>query len=303
MSYEERRCEYCEGPIPEGVRSDSRYCSKAHRTAAWRRRTAAGREDQRTVDIPARQLADALTLAAGRTATALGAGVAADPVDLDVIAVNARALVTRARAAHPDTDWDDTTPVPTVAVLPLVEPSRDTSRTVPPPLEEVGRLPENLRGAAPITRWEQSGGVFGDDWVRMAKDATGADGPDPDRRPPGGKQPSRDASTSQDPATTVSAKNEKRPRLTRAKAIALLDTADLVKDADYRENGTWHLVTADGTVICHLHPAYRHLRRNGWNAWAHGNTPNRHDHYPNRERAAAAGAESWLRQVTARPRR
>ncbi|MFF7995060.1 hypothetical protein ACFZDG_35485 [Kitasatospora xanthocidica] len=288
------------------MRSDSKYCSNAHRTAAWRRRTTTGhspeREDARTASVPSRQLADALSAAAGRTAGALGAGTAADPVDLDVIAVNARALIARARKGHPDIDWDDTIPAPTTAVVSLAEPSRDVY-PVPPPLEEVGRLPENLRTAPPITRWDQLAGVMGSAWVAQAKEATGSDGPDPARRPPGSPQPSRDASTSRATATKKPSRAEKRRRLTRKQALALLETTELLKDAAYRESGSWNLVAADGTVICHLHPAYRNLRRNGWNVWTPGSTPNRRDHYPTRERAATAGAESWLRQVTARPRR
>ncbi|MFH8385816.1 hypothetical protein ACH4E7_33650 [Kitasatospora sp. NPDC018058] len=95
----------------------------------------------------------------------------------------------------------------------------------------------------------------------------------------------------------------KRLHLSRKKALALLDTVKLVKAEHYQETGNWDVVAADGTVICHISPNYTNLRRNGWNAWPHGSTPNRHDHYPTRERAAAAGADSWLRIVTTKPRR
>ncbi|MFI8461765.1 hypothetical protein [Kitasatospora sp. NPDC085464] len=331
----ERRCanENCGKPLPEGARADAQYCSGRCRMAAARQRATqapavppAPVEDERTSAIPARQLADALAYAAGRTGTALTAGIAPDPVDLDVLATNAAALIARTLARHPDIDWSDTTVVPTVTALKLRptpgKPSRDASASqdasaAPAPgrlprLEDVGRLPDDLRTAAPITHWEQLAGVLGDDWVAMAKEATGADGPDADRARPGGVQPSRDASMSEAaPASRRRAAAAKktapvvsRPlRLTRKKALALLDTAELVKAEHYADTGTWDLVAADGTMICHLAPNYTNLRRNGWNAWPHGSTPNRSDRYPTRQAAATRGADGWLRIVTAKPRR
>ncbi|MEU4303636.1 hypothetical protein [Kitasatospora aureofaciens] len=44
-------------------------------------------------------------------------------------------------------------------------------------------------------------------------------------------------------------------------------------------------------------------RRTGWSAWPHGSTTNHRDRYPTRERATMAGADSWLRIVTAEPQR
>jgi hypothetical protein len=258
---------------------------------------AAGAEDERTTEIPSRRLAEALSLAAGRTATALGAGIAPDPVDLDVIAATSRALIARARAAHPEVDWDDTASAPTATVLQLdtvatSKPSRDASGRV----EEFGRLPEQLRGAPPITRWDQLAAVLGEDWVAMAKDATGRDGPDPGRTRPGQTQPSRDASV---PARR---RTPKPLRLTRAKALVLLDTAELVKDENHQENNTWHLVAADGTMVGHVAPSYggaSRSGRNGWHGWAHGTTRTQ-DRHPTRAAAAVAASGAWLQAVTAR---
>jgi hypothetical protein len=266
----------------------------------------AGAEDERTTEIPSRRLAEALSLAAGRTATALGAGIAPDPVDLDVIAANSRALIARARAAHPEVDWDDTASAPTATVLRLgtvvtPEPSRGASSRA----EELGRLPEELRGAPPITRWDQLAAVLGEDWVAMAKDVTGADGPGPNRPRPGERQPSRDGTTSGRPRPRKKAGPGRPPRLTVKKARALLDTAELVKDENHRENNTWHLVAADGTVIGHVAPSYggaSRSGRNGWHGWAHGTTRTQ-DRHPTRDGAAVAASGAWLQAVTAKPHR
>jgi hypothetical protein len=166
-------------------------------------------------------------------------------VDLDVITVNSRALIARARAAHPEVDWDDTAPTPTATALQLgtaatPEPSRDVS--VP------GR----------------------------------------------GQHPKKQDAPSAQPL-----------RLTRKKALALLDTAELVKDEKHRENNTWHLVAADGTVIGHIAPSYggaSRSGRNGWHGWAHGTTRNQERH-PTRDAAAVAASGAWLQAVTAKPHR
>ncbi|MGW2255412.1 hypothetical protein ACWCXH_35330 [Kitasatospora sp. NPDC001660] len=129
--------------------------------------------------------------------------------------------------------------------------------------------------------------------------------------PGAGRSETADAAASPDAVQPEPSRNERsrptrtpRPlHLSRKKALALLDTAELVKAEQYQETGNWDVVAADGTVICHIGPNYNNLRRNGWNAWPHGSTPNRRDHYPTRERAAAAGADGWLRIVTAKPRR
>lgn len=258
----EKPCEHCASPIPEGARKDSRYCSRRCRTAAWRQRASAAPdpvpvEDERTTGIAARDLAAALDSSARRTASALNAGEPADPFDLDRLAVISNALIARARAAHPDAEWDDTAPHPTTTVL-------------------------QLRPAVP----------------EPSRDASGAR-----RTPTPHAKPSRDASSSSRPAAKKNTTLAKPLRLTRKKALVLLDTAELVKDSEHRENGRWHLIAADGTVIAHVAPNYTALKRSGWNAWPHESTPNTRDRHPTREAAAAYAADSWLRSVTAKPRR
>lgn len=271
-----RRCGQCAGPIPESARKDSRFCSRRCRTAAWRQRATAAAapapvEDERTTSITARDLADALISSARRTATALNTGEPAEPFDLDRLAVISNALIARARAAHPDADWADTAPHPTVTALQLrpaePEPSRDVS-------------------AAP-------------------REASGQGGPDPARKAPAVPEPSRDGSADVSGRSVARRRTPaaKPLRLARRKALALLDTAELVKDPEHRENGRWHLVAADGTVIAHIAPGYSGARRSGWNAWPDGSTPNVHDRHPTRQTAAVRAADSWLRIVTAAPRR
>lgn len=129
----------------------------------------------------------------------------------------------------------------------------------------------------------------------------GADRPDPADAAPLPRDAVRPEPSRNEPGSP--ARTPKRLHLSRKKALALMETAEMVKSEHYQETGTWDVVGADGTVICHVGPHYNNLRRNGWNAWPHGSTPNRRDHYPTRERAAAAGADGWLRIVTAKPRR
>ena len=84
-------------------------------------------------------------------------------------------------------------------------------------------------------------------------------------------------------------------------AMALINTAELVKDPDHRDTGCWRLVAADGTVIAHVEPSYggtSRSGRNGWHGWPDGSTPTRERH-PTRQDAAVAAAEGWVRIVTA----
>jgi hypothetical protein len=85
------------------------------------------------------------------------------------------------------------------------------------------------------------------------------------------------------------------------------DGSDLVPAArepldqvdDWRESSRWVLRSGE-TVLGVLAPNYSGLKRNGWSGTVH-ETSVRTERRPTRETAAVTLADSWLRQVTAKP--
>lgn len=150
-------CPVCGGvlPVQRGPRA-RRYCSRACQAKAYRARQRQGQEHrvapgekrellEAYADVPARELADSLAVAARRLAVALDAGLPADGPDLGVVARIPVVLAARARQAAPAVQAlhgipDRLPEVPTATGLaadpappraevqaPLPEPSRDDS--------------------------------------------------------------------------------------------------------------------------------------------------------------------------------
>ncbi|MET9183464.1 hypothetical protein ABZX88_35415 [Kitasatospora aureofaciens] len=266
-------CEICGTETTQGRARARRTCSPACRQAAHRRRRAAevaalrAAAAQPPAVVPSRSETvgpGAGDGPAGRVRAACAALAAAADHVATAVEAGAYGDVSLAALRSRYTDLVDAV---CAAALPP-----ESSRNEPAAAE-----PVQARAADPGTGRPESAGV--------------PPAPDAARPAPSHTEPDRPA------------RAPKRLHLPRKKALALLDTAEMVKAEHYQETGTWDVVASDGTVICHLGPHYNGPRRNGWNAWPHGSTPNRHDHYPTRERAAAAGADSWLRIVTAQPRR
>ncbi|MFF2618989.1 hypothetical protein [Kitasatospora sp. NPDC058046] len=261
-------CAICGTQMTQGRARARRTCSAVCRQAAYRRRRAA--------EVTAlRAAAQPPTAAPSRNEPAEPEG---DDSPAGPIRAAATALATAAghtaSAAEEGTFQDDSLATLQRRYTELVEAVRAATRPRNPSRNEpTGTEPVQVRTAA----------------TPLPATVDTPTGPGPAHPAPSRNEPDRPP------------RAPKRPRLSRKKALALLDTADIVKNEHYKETGTWDVVAGD-TVICHIAPNFNGLRRNGWNAWPHGTTPNRRDHYPTRERAAAAGTDSWLRTVTARPR-
>lgn len=111
-------------------------------------------------------------------------------------------------------------------------------------------------------------------------------------------EPSRD-----EPAAGKAAAPARRKRLSPKAARAVADSAQLVKDPDYRENHRWNLVAEDGTVLGHVEPSYGGGGRSGRNGWKYRDTftglrSSGHP-YKTRDGAAVQCALSWMRMATA----
>jgi hypothetical protein len=94
-----------------------------------------------------------------------------------------------------------------------------------------------------------------------------------------------------------------RKRLSHKAAMALVDSAQLVKADDHRDSGRWNLVADDGTVLGRILPSYGGAsRRNGWR-WQHVDTVTGGGPHKRREDAAVQCADAWVRAATAPTRR
>jgi hypothetical protein len=114
--------------------------------------------------------------------------------------------------------------------------------------------------------------------------------------------PSRDGSQGEGTVGRPPATARPGPlRMSRKQALAVIDAAALEKADDWRESSRWVLRSGE-TVIGVLAPDYSGLKRNGWSGTVHETTV-RTERRPTREAAAVPLADSWLRQVTAKPRK
>ncbi|GAA3785521.1 hypothetical protein GCM10022206_26700 [Streptomyces chiangmaiensis] len=270
-------CAVCGTDLPaqRGPRA-RRYCSRACQAKAYRARQeqrtshrATAADEQRLAAeydaVPSRQLADSLSLAAGRIAGALTTGQAADDHDLGILARIPVVLTARAHQAAALANALPTLgPAPTVTVLKLATPpepdksSRDDSAptlTTAPSAPRRTRSPQTSRDdSAPLPTWD-----------------TTAIKPVPQRLP-------------------------------KKRAQALVDAAELVRAPDYRDSHTWILRSGD-TLLGYVVPSYGGTSRSGRNGWASrlGGSPG--PRCRSRDGAAVDLAARWLRVVTAAPNR
>jgi hypothetical protein len=101
---------------------------------------------------------------------------------------------------------------------------------------------------------------------------------------------------------TKPASSPKRKRLSHKVAMAIVDTAQLVKADDHRDTSQWNLVADDGTILGHITPSYRGTSRTGWKYEMHdafiSGGP-----YKTRDDAALHCSDAWVRAATAPVRR
>jgi hypothetical protein len=299
-------CAVCGTDLPaqRGPRA-RRYCSRACQAKAYRQRQeqranhrGAAADEKRLLDeyadTPSRELADSLSLAAGRIAGALTAGQAADDHDLGVLA---RVPVVLMARAHRATPLATVPPVPrtapTVMVLDLAtssEPNR-TSRDVSAP-------PPTITAPAASRRPRPGRGSRDDAALTVAADPA-ADQPSPE--PPTSVQSSRDDSAGL-PTWETTAIKPVPQRLPKKRAQAVIDAAELVRAPDYRDSHRWILRSGD-TLIGYVVPSYGGASRSGRNGWLSrlGGSPG--PRCKSRDGAAVDLAARWLRVVTATPRR
>jgi hypothetical protein len=96
---------------------------------------------------------------------------------------------------------------------------------------------------------------------------------------------------------------EPRPqKLAKKKATAVIDTAELVRDPEHRDNHRW-ILRSGNTVIGYVEPSYGGASQSGRNGWISrlGGTPG--PRCRSRDGAAVDLAARWVRVVTAAPKR
>lgn len=114
---------------------------------------------------------------------------------------------------------------------------------------------------------------------------------------------SRDGSARASKAAPVATGIEPRPqKLAKKKATAVIDTAELVRDPEHRDNHRW-ILRSGNTVIGYVEPSYGGASQSGRNGWISrlGGTPG--PRCRSRDGAAVDLAARWVRVVTAAPKR
>jgi len=137
-----------------------------------------------------------------------------------------------------------------------------------------------------------------------ARDETGTE-EQPRRRPPRtAKESARDDSApAPAPARAGAGGIEPRPqKLPKKKAQAVVDAAELVRDPEHRENHRWILRSGD-TVLGYVQPSYGGVSRSGRNGWISRLGGHPGPRCKSRDGAAMDLAASWMRLVTATPKR
>ncbi|WP_281154712.1 hypothetical protein [Streptomyces sp. HYC2] len=294
-------CVVCGTDLPtrRGPRA-RRYCSRACQAKAYRARQeqrtshrAAAADEQRLAAeydaVPSRQLADTLSLAAGRIAGALTAGQAADDHDLGILARIPVVLTARAhRAAALAGALPAPGAAPTVTVLHLAtppepgRPSRDDSAPAPPRRHPTKTSRDDATPAHATTATELT---------------TAAPAP----RRPGSPHTSREDSAPL-PTWDTTAIKPVPQRLPKKQVQAVIDAAELVRAPDYRDSHTWILRSGD-TLIGYVVPSYGGTSRSGRNGWVSRLGGSSGPRCRSRDGAAADLAARWLRVVTAAPKR
>jgi hypothetical protein len=300
-------CAVCGTDLPaqRGPRA-RRYCSRACQAKAYRARQeqrtshrATAADEQRLAAeydaVPSRQLADSLSLAAGRIAGALTAGQAADDHDLGILARIPVVLTARAHQAAALADELPTLgAAPTVTVLKLATPpepdksprgdSAPTLKTAPPAPQRPSPTKTSRDDATPAP-------------VTTATEPTTAP---PAPRRPRSPQTSRDDSAPL-PTWDTTAIKPVPQQLPEKRAQAVVDAAELVRAPDYRDSHTWILRSGD-TLLGYVVPSYGGTSRSGRNGWASrlGGSPG--PRCRSRDGAAVDLAARWLRVVIAAPK-
>jgi hypothetical protein len=274
------QCEVCGTDMTQGRGRARRTCSAACRQAAHRRRQAEQLATLRTATRPAPTLAPPV-------AEPVVLPVADDSPAGQIRAAGAQLLAAvEAAAWRAAQDWDTDTsgalpghrrtmPADAVAavrslaeqtVAAILTSAPETSRNEPAPAAPVATAPAP---AAPPARPKP----------------TGPAAPEPSRNEP----------------QTVPA----RKRMSRKAALAVADSAQLVKDADHRDNHVWHVVAEDGTVLGHVEPSYGGTSRSGRNGWAYRTAESSVSKgpHPTRDAAGIQCSLAWVRGVTTPARR
>jgi hypothetical protein len=289
-------CPVCGGTLPaqRGPRA-RRYCSRACQAKAYRTRQrqrnihrVTPEDEERLLaeydGTPSLELADQLALAARRLAGALNAGLPVDDFDLGVVARIPVVLAARAFHAAPAVHALHGLPDPRRASGPsgvVVDlAARTTGR------ERSGRA-ETAAQASRDDREQASGRPARAGRPSAAPDAT---------------KTSRDASRNPaEPAPPALKGIEPRPqKLSRKKARAIADAAELVRHPQYRDNHRWILQSGD-TVIGYVEPTYGGASRSGRNGWAGRLAGQLGPRCRTRDGAAVDMAERWIRLVTSAP--
>jgi len=288
-------CPVCGSDLPaqRGPRA-RRYCSRSCQAKAYRARQQQRDRHRITPEDEARllaeydgtpslELADQLALAARRLAGALNAGLPADDFDLGVVARIPVVLAARAAQAAPashalhDLPRAQSASGPSAAVVDLAAHATD-------------RRPGRAETGTQTSR---------DDRGRVADRPARAPRPP---AAPNATKTSRDAPQDQaEPARPAPKGIEPRPqKLSRKKARAIADAAELVRHPHHRDNHRWILQSGD-TVIGYVEPTYGGASRSGRNGWAGRLAGQLGPRCRTRDGAAVDTAVRWVRLVTTAP--
>lgn len=284
-------CAVCGADLPEqrGPRA-RRYCSRACQGKAYRarqqqrdaHRLGAGAE-QRLVDeyagVASLQLADHLAAAARRLAGALTAGKPTDDFDLGVLARIPVVLAARAQKAA--------TAAPALHGLPAYQtaPTATTLDLAGPP----------KRPASPEVRPSH------DDSVPTSSPALST-APLAARRQRAAHASRDDSASAVEPAPKSKGIEPRPQKLSKRRAQAIVDAAELVRDSEHRENHRWVLRSGD-TVLGYVEPSYGGVSRSGRNGWVSRLAGMPGPRGRTRDAASADLAMRWVRLVTATPKR
>ncbi|MFE9465405.1 hypothetical protein ACFYNW_17330 [Streptomyces virginiae] len=92
----------------------------------------------------------------------------------------------------------------------------------------------------------------------------------------------------------------KRPMSQKTAREFIADAHLVLRD---RETRHYEVVTASGTVLGHVEPAYKTGRRSGWNGWAAGSVRSSTlSVHSTRDQAGAEALRQWIALAAAKPR-
>ncbi|MCX4538341.1 hypothetical protein [Streptomyces sp. NBC_01669] len=193
----------------------------------------------------------------------------------DQLALAARRLAGALTAGQPADDFD----MGVVARIPVVLAAR--ARQAAPAAQAVHGRPDSTPApSVTVVNLDE----------QPVSTSTTADAPSP-------AQPSRDEPKKAKPARAPA----RPPKLSEKAAMAVVDAAQLKQD---KGSGRWVLRSSD-TVLGYVEPSYGGTSRSGHNGWVGmlSDSLSPGHRCPTREAAAVDLAGSWVRVVTATPRR